>query len=77
MVHCHYCYVFHSHLESYPFDDHDLHGLHDLVLGNDVLMNLDDHVMSDDHYDVHLSENVFDLRQNKKKFNQLNFSLKK
>ncbi len=55
VVHCHCCCVYHSHLAHYPFDDHD----HDHVI--DVLLNLDDRVMNDDHYDVQLNVNEFDL----------------
>ncbi len=61
VVHCHYCCVYHSHLEYYRFDDHD----HVMI---DVLMNLDDRVMNDDHYGVQLNVNDFDLDIN----NQIN-----
>ena len=55
VVRCHYCYVYHSQLGNYPFDDHD----HAHVI--DVLLNLDVRVMYDAHYDVQLNVNVFDL----------------
>lgn len=62
VVHCHYCCAYHSHLDNYRFDDHHDH---DHVI--DVLMNLDDRVMNDDHYDVHLNVNEFDLQYQSKK----------
>lgn len=57
VVHCHYCYVLHSHLDYCLFDGHD----HDHVI--DVVRNLDDRAKYDAHHDVHWNVNVFDLKE--------------